>query len=100
MDDDLRQAQYYTDHDESPHFNQLFAALYDLILCCIPKMNLLAPGPGRSIADVFDEKIPNFCYSRLEVRYLVGPGPELIAYLQWLMDTAPSKAPDQGKQGD
>ena len=43
-------------------------------------------------------KIPNLGDSRGEERYLVGP--ELIAYLQWLIYTAPFKALDQGKPGD
>ena len=30
VNDDPRQAQYYIDHDQSPYFNQLFAAMYDL----------------------------------------------------------------------
>ena len=30
VNDDPRQAPYYTDHDQSPYFNQLFAAMYDL----------------------------------------------------------------------
>ena len=50
-------------HDQLPHFNQLFAAMYDLILCCIPKIGLIAPNHGRSIVDVIDETIPNICDS-------------------------------------
>ena len=30
LNDDPRQAPYYTDYDQSPYFNQLFAAMYDL----------------------------------------------------------------------
>ena len=41
VDDDPRQAPYYTDHNQSPHINQLFAAMYNLILCSIPKIGLL-----------------------------------------------------------
>ena len=59
VNEDPRQAPYYTNHDQSPHFNQLFVAMYDLILCRIPKMGLIAPNPGRSIADVFEMTIPN-----------------------------------------
>ena len=96
FDDDLRQAPYYKEHSESPVFNQLFAALYDLILCRIPKMGLLSPGSGRSIANIFDEKIPNYGENDGDERYLVGP--ELIAYLQWLIYTSPFKSPDQGQR--
>jgi hypothetical protein len=95
--DDLRKAPYYTENSESPVFNQLFAALYDLILCRIPKMGILAPGSGRSIADVFEEKIPD--YESIEgERYLVSP--ELIAYLQWLIYSAPFKSPDHGPRSE
>ena len=98
VNDDPRQAQYYTNHDQSPHFNQLFAAMYDLILCSIPKMGLIAPNHGRSIVDVFDETIPNYGDSAGEERHLVGP--ELIVYLQWLIYSAPFKSQDQGARGD
>ena len=32
VNDDPRQESYYTDHQQSPYFNQLFAAMYNLIL--------------------------------------------------------------------
>ena len=54
--------------------------MYDLILCRIPKMGLIAPNPGCSIADVFEDTIPNYGVSAGEDKHLVGP--ELIAYLQ------------------
>ena len=59
MDDDPCQAQYYTEHDVLHFFNQLFAVMYDLILCSFPKMGLSFPTPGCSIAEIFEEKIPN-----------------------------------------
>ena len=101
VNDNTRQAPYYTNHDKSPHFNQLFAAMYDLILCSIPKMGLIAPNPGRSIVEVFDETIPHYGDSAGtagEERHLVGP--ELIVYLQWLIYSAPFKSQDQGARGD
>ena len=98
VNDDPRQAPYYIDHDQSPYFNKLFAAMYDLVLCRIPKMGLIAPNPGCSIANVFEEKIPNYGDSAGEERQLVGPG--LIAYLQWLLYRAPFKSQDQGARGD
>ena len=60
MNDDIRQAPNYTDHEKSPHFNQLFAAMYDLVLCRISKMGLIASGPGSRIAEILEEKIPNY----------------------------------------
>ena len=72
--------------------------MYDLVLCRIPKMGLIAPNPGCSIANVFEEKIPNYGDSAGEERQLVGPG--LIAYLQWLLYRAPFKSQDQGARGD
>ena len=30
LNDDPRQAPYYTDYDQSPYFNQLFEAIHDL----------------------------------------------------------------------
>ena len=44
VNDDPCHAPYYTDHDQLPYDNQVFAAMYDLILCqCqIPKMGLMA----------------------------------------------------------
>ena len=71
--------------------------MYNLILCPILKMGLKAFNPGRSIAYVFEEKIPNWGNSAGEERHLVGP--ELIVYLQWLIRCAPFKSPDQGAHG-
>ena len=70
----------------------------DLILRSIPKIGLLAPTPGRSIAEIFEEKIPNNGENDWEERYLVRP--ELITYLQWLICSAPYKSQDQGERGD
>ena len=101
VDDDPRRAQYESndaEHDESPFFNQLFAAMYDLILCSIPKLGLLTSTPGRSIAEIFEEEIPNFGENDWEERYLVSP--ELIAYLQWLIYSAQYKSQDQGARED
>ena len=95
VNDDPRLAPYYTDHDQSPGFDQLFAAMYDLILCRIPKMGLIAPNPGRSIADIFEEKIPNYSDIAWEERHLVGP--ELTAYLQWLIYSAPFQVTGPGR---
>ena len=61
-------------------------------------MGLVAPNPGRSIADVFEETIPNYGDSAGKERHVVGP--ELIVYLQWLIRCAPFKSPDQGARRD
>ena len=63
--------------------------MYDLILCHIPEMGLIAPRTrarspspglsGLSIAEIFEEKIPNYGDNDGEERHVVGP--ELIAYL-------------------
>lgn len=97
--DDLRAAPYYTKTNESPVFNQLFAALYDLILCRITKMSSLAPSPGRTPEAIFQEKIPkiNPADETERARFLIGP--ELIAYLKWLIYTAAFKDPNAGDRG-
>ena len=70
----------------------------DVILCSIPKLGLLTSTPGRSIAEIFEEEIPNFGENDWEERYLVSP--ELIAYLQWLIYSAQYKSQDHGARGD
>ena len=62
----------------------------DLILCSISKRAPLTPTPGRSIAEFFEEKIPNIGENDTEESYLVSP--ELIAYLH--------KSQDQGARRD
>ena len=54
--------------------------------------------PGRTIAEIFEEKIPNIGENDEGGRYLVSP--ELIAYLQWLIYSAQYKAQDQGARGE
>ena len=41
--DDLSQGQYFVKTNKSPQINLLFAALFDLIICCTMKMGLLIP---------------------------------------------------------
>ena len=62
VNDDLCQVPNYIDHEQSPHLNQLFPALYDLVLYHIPKKDLIVFSPGRSIVDFFEfeKKIPNY----------------------------------------
>jgi hypothetical protein len=95
-DDDLRQAPFHVPHASAPFFNQLFAALYDLIFSGVTKVGLLVPGPGRTIQDIFAEKITTGDDGNKK-KWLVSA--ELIAYLQWLIYTAPFKSPEQGARG-
>ena len=72
--------------------------MYDLVLYSIPKMGLIAPSPGCSLAKILRERIPNHCENDGEERHLVGP--ELLAELQWLIYSALFKSLDQGARGD
>ena len=82
----------------SPIFNQLFAALWDLILTHITKMGIFAfEACSCSRKDIFDMKMPAFadgvdnCLISVEEQLLVSP--ELMAYLKWLIYTVASKEP-------
>ena len=74
--DDLRAAPYFTRRDDSPHFNRLFAAIYDIFFTKLTNLGRLIPSSGRTLKDIFTEKIHG------TDKYLVSA--ELIAYLQWL----------------
>jgi hypothetical protein len=94
--DDLRKPPFYDKTRPSPTFNLLFAALWDLILCSMTKMSNFAPTGGRSLHDIFDQKIPAVEGAEeddvnIKEKNLVSP--ELIAYLKWLIYTAPFKDP-------
>ena len=94
--DDLTRPPFYDKDQASPVNNVLFAALWDLILCSINKMSYLAPSAGLSIKDIFDEKIPAISGvdagdANATEKHLVSP--ELMAYLKWLIYTAPFKDP-------
>ena len=75
--DDLRASPYFTKHPDSPPFNKLFAALYDLIFTKMTNMGYLIPSPTRTLKEIFKEKIHG------TERFLVSA--ELIAYLKWLI---------------
>ena len=79
--------------------NQFFAGLYDLILCRITKMNFLAPAPGRTLQEIFQAKIPKIDPQDATEREKFIIGPELIAYLKWLIYTAAFKEPMAGERG-
>lgn len=79
--DNLRTAPFFTDHDDSPNFNKLFAALYDLIFGKMTNMGLLIPSHDLTLKRIFRDKVVGTDHD------LVSP--ELIAYLKWLIYVAP-----------
>jgi hypothetical protein len=81
--------------------NQLFAGLYDLIVCRITKimMNFLAPAPGCTLQEIFQAKIPKIDPQDATEREKLIIGAELIAYLKWLIYTAAFKDPSAGERG-
>jgi len=81
--DNLRAAPYFTSRDDSPNFNRLFAAIYDIFFTKLTNMGRLIPSPSRTIKDIFKEKIYG------TDKYLVSA--ELIAYLKWLIYVAAFK---------
>ena len=81
--DNLWESPYYTRHDDSPLFNRLFVAVYDLLLSKMTNMGYLIPTPSRTLKEIFQEKIHG------TDSYLVSA--ELIAYIKWLVYLAPFK---------
>jgi hypothetical protein len=55
--DNLRASPYYTKAANSPKFNKLFAALYDLMFSKLTNMGYLIPSPTRTLKEIFQEKI-------------------------------------------
>ena len=82
-EDDLRTSPYFAQHADSPLFNRLFAALYDLIVSKMTNMGYLIPNPSRTLKEIFKEKIYG------TQKFLVSA--ELIAYLKWLIYVAAFK---------
>ena len=97
LNDNLHQAPFYRKTQASSIFNQLFAALWDLILCRVSTMSTFAPDSHRSLTDIFDEKIPavDGCTEEGDVnaeeKQFVSPA--LIACFKWPIYTAPLKDP-------
>ena len=58
--DDLSQGSYFVESNKSPPINLLFAALFDLIICCTTKVGTLIPCAveGRDLNAIFAEKVP------------------------------------------
>ena len=82
--DNLRAAPYFmSGHADSPNFNRLFAAIYDIFFSKLTNMGRLIPSPGRTIRDIFMEKVHG------TDKFLVSA--ELIAYLKWLIYVAAFK---------
>ena len=67
----------------SPTFNKLFAALYDLMLSKLTNMGYLVPSPTRTLKEIFQEKFHG------TDKFLVSA--ELICYLKWLIYVAAFK---------
>jgi len=78
--DDLRSPPFFKRQQDSPHFNQLFAALYDLIFGKLTSMGRLIPSRERTLLQIFSEKVPG------TDQHLISA--ELIAYLKWLIYVA------------
>ena len=81
--DDLHSAPYYTRTPDSPRFNRLFAAIYDIFFSKLINLGKLIPSTGRSLMDIFTEKVPG------TDTFLVSA--ELIAFLKWLIFVAAFK---------
>ncbi len=81
--DDIKISPYFKPHDDSPNFNRLFAALYDVIFTKLTKMGRLIPGPGRTLKEIFKEKIYG------TDKHVISE--ELVAYLMWLIYIAAFK---------
>ena len=65
---------------DSPTFNRLFAALYDLIFGKLTNMGHLIPRTDHTLLEIFQEMVPG------TNRHLISA--ELIAYLKWLIYVA------------
>jgi hypothetical protein len=81
--DDLRAAPYFTKRDNSPVFNRLFAAIYDIFFTKMTNLRRLISTCCRTLKDIFTEKIHG------TDKYLVSE--HLIAYLKWLIYVAAFK---------
>ena len=79
----MRAAPYFTRCENSPHFNRLFAAIYDIFFTKLTNLGRLIPSSGRTLKDIFTEKIHG------TDKYLVSE--HLIAYLKWLIYVAAFK---------
>ena len=79
----MRSPPYFRMHADSPNFNRLFAAMYDVFFSKLTNMGRLVPDNHRTLADVFKEKIYG------TDKYLVSA--EIIAYLKWLIYVAAFK---------
>ena len=57
---DLSQGPYIVETNKSPPINLLFAAGFDLIICCTTKVGTLIPCAveGRDLNAIFAEKVP------------------------------------------
>ena len=79
----MRAAPYFTKRDNSPRFNRLFAAIYDIFFTKLTNLGRLIPCSGRTLKDIFTDRIHG------TDKYLVSA--QLIAYLKWLIYVAAFK---------
>ena len=96
--DNLKASPYYTETQDSPYINQLFAALYDLVLGRGTSMSIITPTAGRSLDDIWSLKVPQAKnVPEKDAKWLVGP--EIMAYLKYLVVAAPYKDPTAQPHG-
>ena len=67
--------------------NQLFATLWDLILCSTFKLSTFAPNVRHCELDIFNEMIPTFdgtyeAGEKAEEKHILVVSPKLIAYIK------------------
>ena len=76
----MRSPPFFKRQQDSPHFNQLFAGLYDLIFGGLTNMGRVIPSRERTLLEIFAEKVPG------TEEHLISA--ELIAYLKWFIYVA------------
>jgi hypothetical protein len=77
---DLQAPPFFVVTAVSPHFNRLFATLYNLIFGKLTNMGHVIPSRNRTLVQIFSEKLPG------TDRQLISL--EFIAYLKWLIYVA------------
>jgi hypothetical protein len=75
--DDLWAPPFFAVTADSPNFNRLYEAQYDLIFCRLTNKGHAIPSCNCTLMQIFTEKVP--CTDQ----HLISKG--LIAYLKWLI---------------
>ena len=78
---DLQAPPFFVVTANSPHFNRLFATLYNLIFGKLTNMGHVIPSRNHTLVQIFSEKLPGGTD-----RQLISL--EFIAYLKWLIYVA------------